>query len=772
MADPVAVVDGVVRFLVLVAVGVLAGTGLLSAAGILGSVRERAQLAPLAITVFWTLLVGIPARSGIAIRHLAAGAWGVTGLLALYGVWRLLRAPGDPGTRARPALDLALAAAPVLVVGAPYFLDGLTAHLGTPNLDTVVYTVLASHYWEFGAAAPVEAPPYFQDLAASKLSRLLAGRSSTYVLLAFLSPLVEPGEPMLVRNVFACWTLLVLASTLSFFATAPGLGRAVASPPVLGLGRRALHVSVALLVGWAAVPALVGNWDNALATAVGPAIAGLALRWTGGARLAPMLGAVGAYAVYTYTELAPLLLLFALPLLGWTGERAGAARAPRLDRGHVVAAVVCLALVAPGLPALGHYLSRQLAAARAAPAGSMRPGGLFAAGLLTGASPAGALWGLGPEHRIDGAAPAESAVAAGLTLCLAVGIGAAGLRRGQRALLGSLALVAAVAAYFALVDHYAYAVYKVLGVSWWLVSWFAVEGALASAGAVGAPSGPPARRLAWSVVAGGLALLALTATTFTGLSRVARYSAAPVRARQPAPATLRTLARVLGGERADSVLVRADDLSLPWVIYALRHTPFRLYHAPGAPLPVPGARPWVATAAPDLVVRQVPPWVGARARLASFAYGRPSDGPMIEAIESPNGVEAWGTWLGPEPARIAYVAAAPGLGTLLLELRPGPSIPRSARRTLEILDGRDSPVGQFTVTGPGRVCLPLALEPGRHAFGLRAADPPTRAVLPNGDRRPLVVGLRDLRLLAPGAACDAARTPTRGGPAPTSTVGR
>jgi hypothetical protein len=122
----------------------------------------------------------------------------------------------------------------------------------------------------------------------------------------------------------------------------------------------------------------------------------------------------------------------------------------------------------------------------------------------------------------------------------------------------------------------------------------------------------------------------------------------------------------------------------------------------------------------------------------------------IVRVENPNGLEHVGDqaflWLGGGPTVVLIDSDVAGVVALKGTVVIGPSTPSAgSTRRLQIQVeplGFDESVA--VAAGPWSRRVPVAA--GRTAVRLQALDPPTVAVQPNGDRRPLVVGLSGLGL--------------------------
>jgi hypothetical protein len=721
--SPAALAVGLAYAALLTAAGLTVGLGLLTLLRAPADPLRRLLLAPFAATMLWALAGTVLVRAGLTLAQVTPLIAALSLALAAVGLMVLARHP--PLSRA-----IVLLVGLELVTGFvtwPAIARGLTAHLGTPNLDTLNYTSIAASFWHYGLDASSASLPYFQYYSAHARA-LGEARNHTYVLLALFSPLVEPGEPVFVRNLLVAWSLLVLAASLAFYRVTwrdAADGRPASSSSIL------VYALVTMGLGWAVVPALVGNWDNALFVAVGPVLAGLAAEVPGGPRLALLLGATAAYAFYTYPELSPFLAFFVAPLY-LCPLRAPAARQPT-SRDYALAAATAAVLLAPGARPLWRYLQSQLIGAR----GGTRQGGTFGSGLVSVPPDFTAWWVLetGQWGRLLALA------LAGLAL-----LGLIRLARRRGAEVAAAALVAACLAYYVLIDRYGYAAYKILSIAWWLVGRCLVEGAAALVGRPVSPTG----RLRRGLAVAALAALLLPALHAAARERARIFFDESFFRRQPTLAALTRLRSAAAGQPPmDVFLVSSafDPLTLPWIFYALKDSPLRVFHERHFSSPLPDSVPLPDDGPiPATVLQPAPPPPGAALRFLSpeFALADLASTYIIEHVANPNSLEPWGSWLGTRPITVSLLAG-PGLPlALTFEASPGPSRPDS-RRTLVIQAGSRLP-RRVELDRATRVAVPFVSAGGRETFTLHTPDLPTIPVQSNGDTRPLLIGIRHLQI--------------------------
>jgi hypothetical protein len=741
---------GIFYFALVCGVGIAVGLGVLA---LLRFPRDSATsllLAPSVATMSWALAGNLLARLGLPIRHAAPLIWVCSAGLAVFGLWRYLGAPGRVAAERRRWCGLLVGlAAVVMLVSWPHFTRGLTSSLGSPNADTVYYTAAASAYWQLGLDVTPKTPGFFSRLAPF-FEYAGSARNHTYVLLALLSPMVQAGEPMYVRNVFVCWSLFVLASSLAFFFVCRREG--TADLDGLMVGRAVGYVLLTLGLGWGVIPVLVGNWDNGLLTSVGPVLAGLLVASPPGPAFPLLVGGTGAYAVYTYPELAPVLAGIVLPfvVLNLGAKDPALWRRPLLAYGAAV--VLGMVLLAPGLPVLWRFFWAQVELSKVGT--TIRPGGPFASGLVEGISPS-AWWALGGEH--GGAVPTTLATATAVLLTILALIGALRLARNpRRGEIWALGVMLAGLGWFVFVDPYGYATYKILSVSWWLVGLCLFEGTLAT---LRFPRHLAQCTAAVSAVRIGVPLF-VVAGLVGGLVQADRSRSRSLFPEwafeaQPTPAGLGRLHQAALSQPATDVLVTgrlAEPIVLPWILYTLRDTPLTAFHhANGGPLPTPLENPLDAT-------RDVPSVVlttanaadhggKARFRTRDFALLDLAAEPMVESMDNPNGIEPWGTWLGTRPLVVWLVAAASMPVSLTFDAAPGPSRPDPPLRTVVLYQG-DREIGRRTIDGPAQLRFDFKIEAGRTMLRVSCLEQPTIHMLPNGDTRTLLIGVRRIQVHA------------------------
>jgi hypothetical protein len=125
-------------------------------------------------------------------------------------------------------------------------------------------------------------------------------------------------------------------------------------------------------------------------------------------------------------------------------------------------------------------------------------------------------------------------------------------------------------------------------------------------------------------------------------------------------------------------------------------------------------------------------------------------------VENQNGLEQVGGqpffWLGGAPARVHLVSSTTSV-LIKADLGIGPSLgPAETTRRLRIAVDATG-FSQTIVVGNGPVEIPVVVPIGNTDIVLEALDRPTIPVQPNGDGRPLVLGVRNLTAESPQTNC-------------------
>jgi hypothetical protein len=481
---------------------------------------------------------GFAVLAGIPIAYVVLPLLAILLGLALFGVRSLFfaRTP-EFGPRLTILLATSLIAPPLVML--PFFGRGLAEYAGSGVLDGWAYATLGQYLWHFPRGTDGGLAPIFQFAAGMGQRRY--GATSE---LGLFSLLFVPGDLAaangLLRAVAVFAFTSACAAVIEVRGTSGGARR-------LRLPLASLYILLCGLSGWILDVVWANNYDNSLALVFGPALVALAMRPAAltSTSEAALLGLLVAGSIYTYPELAPMILGPAM-LVGaetvWRRRPHGARWLPYLG----VALAVAVLLLAPS--------ARDLWLRNLGPAPPPGTGMFF--GLLDRSTLLSAWWGLGGERGLYAASVAIPIVAVWLFALTAAGIGR--LVR-QRELALALAVLAHLAGAIWMLwrAHYDYGAYKMLLLGWWLTALVlvvALDWLIDAAGT--------ARAIAWSAAVATLLIVPIV----TGV-RAASLLLEPVRPMSDYHIIDRVPALI--GD-TPLVLLTEDALATHWGAYYLR----------------------------------------------------------------------------------------------------------------------------------------------------------------------------------------------------------
>jgi hypothetical protein len=243
-------------------------------------------------------------------------------------------------------------------------------------------------------------------------------------------------------------------------------------------------------------------------------------------------------------------------------------------------------------------------------------------------------------------------------------------------------------------------------------------------------------------------------------------------------ADFRSLRDIKGllGDRA--VLVAVDEwVAHEWAVYYLRDQPihlanYRCYLEAEclAPTMSRARRPALEEIEAILTDSNSEGWRGGAGWRLAWAGGpyqlwkvEAGQWALLTDVRNANGLERVNDqpffWMGPGQTDIEVVAGSAGEVTLSARCMAGPSVTGTKERRLEIRSNGCTLCG-LTVRDETPLTLTIPVPAGKSTITLLALDRPTLAMLPNGDRRTLVLGVAGLRLgFTPSAGGRPALTP-------------
>jgi hypothetical protein len=718
---------GLFLYLLLCGGAVLTGLGILRVLRLECRGSVRIVLAPVAALVCWTLTLGWTCAWRIPVKYVTPWLWLASGLLALVGLCR----PGLENRRNLLVLLLCLSL-PLLTMG-KHFRHGLGDYQGSIIPDGWAYVASAQYLWEHPRGLTGGLPPLHQF--GSSLSDV---RTTSFALLGFLSPLVRAGDTQAVSALYQTWALFLIACAVALFCLATN------QPP----WRVVAVTTLATVSGWIANLIWANNLDNTVALVYMPALAALVglldarlFRWW------LLLGAMLAAALYTYPELAPVIVvgatLAALPRV----VQAPGGRWTWL-RGGVLIVMVAVLLLLPALKTLIWFGWLQFQASQPS---ANRPGEGFFHGLILVHFQPAAFWGLGGEHQVathhglrKGFAVLLSAVAVFGSVRL--------LHRRHYGLVLATLLLTGGTLYLIVVKGYSYGAYKLILLNWWCLVLALVAGTEWLLALVPWLWG----RRAAAVLALVLGVVLVGTSNHTETPTVNQYTTSANQHRPMANFRILTaLGKTLG--HTPVLLDVREPLANQWAVYFLREASVRVCSYRGYPGQPHLAGLMQAAAAPAitdihyLISDQHPPesgweqlWSGGPFRL--YRCLNPAWA-VVGSIQNANGLEHFRGvelfWMGQGETRVDVLADYTGTLELEAEFYPGPPLAAPAARRIEVVCGPD--YRRHLLVGSGVGTIPVPVKAGSNEIVLRPLDTPDCPPPLVDNPRPLVLLVGRLR---------------------------
>ena len=136
-------------------------------------------------------------------------------------------------------------------------------------------------------------------------------------------------------------------------------------------------------------------------------------------------------------------------------------------------------------------------------------------------------------------------------------------------------------------------------------------------------------------------------------------------------------------------------------------------------------------------------------RYCVLAVQRP-DWYFVQSVQNPNGNEMEAGqpfyWLGRGDTLISIVSALAGDALLEFDLLLGPSLPASTPRRLQI-GTLGQPLQELSITENQRLSQRIRLQAGVTQVVLHASGQGPLLPLPGGDQRPLLLQMKNIRLI-------------------------
>ena len=718
-----------IAYLVLALTTILCGLGILRVCGVKIDFGRLIYLAPLLTLSMWTFFLNWGILLGYRVQDIWIIGWAVTGILGVLGSWSLVKSA--------PKLELGYVAVVFLMPVAilfPYFWNGIFTYMGSPALDGWSGAAFAAYVWEYPNGTEGGLAPLYQYSA-----HLANVRFTACLMSAFLSPLLGfPGDPRAAMGILLALTLFVYSSVCVFFIIPKELDK---------------NLKLAYLVGstfsvWILNLVRANNFDNCLAICFLPALAGIQAHLKpDDRRSAVLLGTLCAASAYVYPEMAPIVFFGALLVLAQCIFLEGYRPRDWL-RFVVMTFAVFGMLTLPYVKKLFFFFINQLASGMSSTLS--RPGqGMFPE-LLRLKMLLPNMLGLllpGSFHASITAVALLNFI--GLIILLLSLIGFYRLSR-QRdwSIVGIVVTLWMGGLYMLVIQHYDYGAYKMFNMCWWASVFLIISGAAALLSKWGT------RNLQAVLV--GLLLLFCVNTVVA----ITRFDNAVSPKRVDYYEQVKHIKNVTRGE---SVRVHVDDVkSNSWAVYFLKDTPilltlFRGYMAQSHVMPLMdrAKKPPledVAYLLTDLDVKWPssaanPVWAGGPYKLWDLRPVRSKY--QFHTIANPNGLEKVDGrdffWMGGASTLVDIWAGSKGKLIIRADMVAGPSLPETQDRKILVKtqQGFETLV-QFRTFLNASIEMPVC--EGHNKVTLEALDKSTLMVQPNGDTRPLIVGVSGFQL--------------------------
>ena len=620
----------------------------------------------------------------------------------------------------------------------PHLLHGISQYVGSPNADGWSYIAFGQYIWDYPRCVSGGLAPLFQYSAHLCNTRFIASG-----LLGLLSPMVgDPGVIQTSVGYFIPWAIFIYASSCWYF---------IQNQTTVFLKVCYLLLSVAS--GWLFTIQSANNYDNLLVIGYLPVIAGIIrqveisqIRW-GGA-----LGLILASTVFIFPEMTPFIFVATAILFidRFFQMKYSAISVLKFVGVFVLVFIGCTFTY---LPNWIYFLLAQFQITQAA----ARPGEGIAHELIDSQHWFKGIWGLGSSDIYFSRLAKYTTyidlfrdfLAGTFTLLLGVGLSVQ-LTRKKWGLLATFFLISLVIFYFVVIQKYSYAAYKLIVLVWWLSSYFclvAVEWLFGS----------------FRITRGKIAVLSFFAVAILSMAIVTGlrlyYFDKNSAVKSITPYKELSAVQKLVGNSPVSIMVSNPVANL-WAMYFLRdsHVRFETYTSyPNQThvLPLMALAEKIASEQVRYVLSDISQQTTPREDIVwqnsiySLRKMNSEVKGVLVSIENPNGVEEWegasGMWLGGAPAQIRVILYQKSRIIINFDALIGPGLPENPERNLKVLF--DGQTHEITIRENQQIEFSVSGEAGSHLIALEVLEKPTVLSYPNGDTRPLMLGVSGIKII-------------------------
>ena len=323
-------------------------------------------------------------------------------------------------------------------------------------------------------------------------------------------------------------------------------------------------------------------------------------------------------------------------------------------------------------------------------------------------------------------------------------------RRKEWGFAATLMVLFAGALYMIVGQDYSYGAYKLILLNWWAMA-FAIIIGVEKLFVLSGPQGKFRGLMTGSAIGVFVLFFCLNAVMVIQRDRSLNY-------RSVLPFKKVSEIEDIVGSGPLAVTVN-DPIANEWAVYFLRNIPisltrYRAYMAQAHVIPfMQRARgvditkvKYALTDSEESFPQSNLLWEG-----GPYYLWKLKDSPWIQPTEirNPNGLEKLSGkpffWIGEGDTEIDLLSTANGSATIIAEFSLGPSLPDKPDRRMVLLTDKGYQANIIVAeNGPQKIIVPVAR--GKNRIVLRSLDRPSVSVTGGGDRRPLLIGVRGLKV--------------------------
>jgi hypothetical protein len=728
-----------ISYIMLCLVTIFAGLGIIRLTGIRIERNTSFYLAPVVTLAFWAIFLCWGVLLGFAIKQLWIVGWSATFLLVLIGLlrenYRFLK---NEWVLLSGAIGI-----PICLM-TPYFWYGIETYPGSWLWDGWSYVAFGQYLWKYPRGTEGGLAPIYQYAFHLSNTRFIASS-----LLAFFSPITGfIRDTQAATGYFLSWSLFVYSSACMYFALTIDRNR--------GKTLVLIYVGITVFSGWILNMLIANNYDNALAISFLPAFAGVIYsvnpkerRW------AVIIACLAAGIIFCYPEMMPVVLFGAFLFLI---QRSLSEKILIKDFAVLVgiSALIVFFITAPYLKVLFLFLQGQIN--HALTEQIKRPGNGYFPQLLDPNCFLTGFWGFSPPF----AACAQTSnklweyVIRMLAIVFST-LSIFGVISLFRRKLWGIAVLILILLYgmFSMLfqSGYSYGAYKFILLNWWGITFAVISGAFA----ILAMFRNLKRR--W-IICSGFFILFFIDLAVIG-KRVESFNAYFVNSKDNS--ILRKVQEIKTFVGNEPVIINVnDDYANIWAVYYLRDMntyllDYKVYMAQAHVVPLMERSKAVDLTKTRYILiddKGIPgscsmnlQWTGGPYRLWEATKGN-----CVFASKpiNPNGLEVWGGeegfWMGKGNTELRLLSSYNGQALIQGYFSLGPSLPDKPSRHILISTDHGYETN-VTIEKNGLQVYSIPVVVGINRITMKPLDEPSLSVLPNGDSRPLLVGVRGLGIV-------------------------